>query len=390
VKILTISNLYPPHYLGGYELACQDVAEALAARGHEVRILTSSHGMPGPVREGAVARILEREYPPRADWKAERRASAANVAHLGREVRDFAPEVIHVFNPSGLTGAFLSWLHAASPCPVVHDISDLWLPNAYAEDTWGAFARRSRLRAVLARLLGPATGAPPDFSRSYYRSDFLRRWHREHGLDPAGAGVIHHGVRLDTVARWNPSARGVVFAGRLSPDKGVHVLLEAIRDLAARRQDLSFPVSILGAGDEAYVASLRAIVGAIPERIPVEFAGTFPRDEALRRVADHAVYAFPVVWDEPFSIGLVEALAAGMPVVATRTGGTGEIVVEGRNGLLVERDDAAAFGKALEALLDDPSERERLSLAARGSVEHLDFPRTIDRIEAHLAAVVGS
>lgn len=391
MKILTLSNLYPPHYLGGYELACHDVARSLSARGHQVRVLTSTHGVPAPCRDGDVARLLDRGYPPDADWRRERMRSRNNVGALAAEVESFRPELVHVFNPSGLSGALLTWLHHACPCPVVHDISDLWLPNAYAEDTWARFAERfpRPLRRLWARLTGPATGAPMDFSRSYYRSDFLRVWHRGHGLDPRSAGVIHHGVAQTDLPKWSPVGRGVVFAGRLSADKGVHVLLQAVRLLADRRPDLSFPVTLSGAGDDGYVGGLREIAGALPDRIPVRFAGALSREESLRVVAEHMVYAFPVVWDEPFSIGLVEALAAGMPLVATRTGGTPEIVEHDRNGYLVERSDAPAFSQGLERLLDDPGLRARFSEAARASVAHLEFERTVDRVEDHLRGVLA-
>jgi glycosyltransferase involved in cell wall biosynthesis len=392
MKILTLSNLYPPHYLGGYELACHDVACSLARRGHQVQILTSTYGVPAPCREGNVARLLDRAYPPDALWRRERARSRHNVAVLSAEVAGFRPDLVHVFNPSGLSGAVLTWLHHACPCPVVHDISDLWLPNAYAEDTWARFADRTPrpLRRLWARLVGPATGGAMDFSKSYYRSDFLRVWHRGHGLDPRSAGVIHHGVAQAELPKWSPEGRGVVFAGRLSADKGVHILLQAVRSLADRRPDLSFPVTLSGSGDDAYVDGLREIARALPERVPVRFAGALPRGESLRAVAEHMLYAFPVVWDEPFSIGLVEALAAGMPLVATRTGGTPEIVEHGRNGLLVERSDPQAFSAGLERLLDDAALRMRFSEGARASVAHLEFERTVDRVEEHLRGVLAS
>lgn len=391
MKILTLTNLYPPHYLGGYELACHDVSESLAERGHEVRVVTSTHGVEGPVREGRVARVLDRRYPPDPDWKREWSRSRRNVRILAEEVEAFSPDLLHVFNPSGLSGALLTWLHGSCPKPVVHDISDLWLPNAHDEDTWAGFRRRRpvALRSWLARLAGPATGGRMDFSKSYYRSDFLRRWHRDHGLDPAGAGVIHHGVRSLDIPAWDPEARGIVFAGRLSRDKGVHVLLESLQILAARRDDLAFPVTIAGTGEPDHVEELVTLAARLPARIPVDFTGPLERLRCLRAVASRAIYAFPVVWDEPFSIGLVEALAAGMPVVATRTGGTAEIVVDEVNGLLVDRADAAGFAVALERLLDEPATRRRLSGEARASVAHLEFERTVDLVERHLLGILA-
>lgn len=58
MRILVISNLYPPHYIGGYELACRDVAEALRKRGHEIKVLTSTYGLPFDEQDTDVHRIL--------------------------------------------------------------------------------------------------------------------------------------------------------------------------------------------------------------------------------------------------------------------------------------------------------------------------------------------
>lgn len=385
--MLVVSNLFPPHYLGGYELACADVAASLRRRGHEVRVVCGMHGVDKAGESDGAFRALDWRrdplHPPATSLVRQYR----NIRVLAGEIRRFRPDLVHVFNFSGLGILALSWLHRHSGVPVVHDISDLWLPtSAVGLDSgrewllcpsstpiWGAIKRRL---AKGWRDLGL------DFTRSYFRSRFLNVQHAKGGLCSDDLPFIHHGIPFREIPRRATSGRGIVFCGRLDRDKGVDVLLRGCARLADEGREIR--LTLLGGGDEEYIHALRSMAAEAPSSLTVEFAGRLPREEALRRVSEHAVYAFPVVWDEPFSIGLIEAMAAGMPIVSTLTGGSPEILVDGANCLVARSGDADHLASGLARLLDDEVLASRLGDAARAAVEHLDFERTVDRIEAHL------
>lgn len=385
--MLVVSNLFPPHYLGGYELACADVAASLRRRGHEVRVVCGMHGVDKAGESDGAFRALDWRrdplHPPATSLVRQYR----NIRVLAGEIRRFRPDLVHVFNFSGLGILALSWLHRHSGVPVVHDISDLWLPTSAvgldsgrewlacpsSTPVWGALKRRL-FRAWIDLGL--------DFRRSYFRSRFLNIQHARGGLCPGDLPFIHHGIPFHEIPRRVANASGIVFCGRLDRDKGVDVLVRACARIAAAGRTVR--LTLLGGGDEAYVESLRSLVAEAPESLVVEFAGRVPREEALRRVAEHAVYAFPVIWDEPFSIGLVEAMAAGMPIVSTLTGGSPEILQDGNNCLVARVGDDSSLAEGLSKLLDDPALATRLGAEARNSVEHLDFERTVDRVETHL------
>src|SRR5436305_2096331 len=128
------------------------------------------------------------------------------------------------------------------------------------------------------------------------------------------------------------------------------------------------------AGDGAERAELEALARELGLEARVRFAGARPRAEVLglMRAADAVVLSS--AW-ENFPHGLVEALAMGTPVVATRVGGVAEIVQDGKNGLLVEPGDPDAFADALRRLLGEPELRARLRAAAAPSVEQYDQDR---------------
>jgi glycosyltransferase involved in cell wall biosynthesis len=162
----------------------------------------------------------------------------------------------------------------------------------------------------------------------------------------------------------------LAFAGRLGRQKALEVGLEAVSRVAG--------VSLLVAGDG-------------PERDEMErlasdstrFLGPLPRYEVLRlfRAADASLLSS--TW-ENFPHTVVESLAVGTPVIATRVGGVAEVVKDGENGLLVPAGDAGALAAAIRRFYDERGLRERLAAAAAPSVAGYGREEMLSRIEAVL------
>jgi glycosyltransferase involved in cell wall biosynthesis len=195
----------------------------------------------------------------------------------------------------------------------------------------------------------------------------------------------------------------ILFVGRVSPEKGVHVLLDAFKRVLAQRPntklillggigsmpkeyylDLADPAEqqdLARFYDNDYLQLLRSQLSE-HELAHVSFEGGVLNDSLgpYYRAADVAV--FPSVWQEPFGIVIVEAMARGCAVVATRSGGIPEIIESGKSGLLVERNDSDSLASALLKLLDDSALRQRLGDAARQRVENCF---TWERVAHHIA-----
>jgi glycogen(starch) synthase len=139
MRILVISNLYPPHYIGGYELGCRDVVEALKSRGHQIKVLTSTHGVPEARVEGDVYRWLRtggEEPRPRGRVGIAVRLLQkewTNQNSFRALVEAFDPELVYVWNPVGIS---LSLARVAEEMrlPLCYLVSDRWLAQAPAED----------------------------------------------------------------------------------------------------------------------------------------------------------------------------------------------------------------------------------------------------------------
>lgn len=215
-------------------------------------------------------------------------------------------------------------------------------------------------------------------------SDFLRR-RVETTACGTPAATVHNGIDLATFQSAKPADRAsyglrdsdfiVVFSGRLIADKGISELIEAIR-LLKEYEDIR--LMVVGAGGESYSSVLHQ--SAVPLAGKVVFTGGVPHSAlpALLRMADIA--AVPSVWQEPFGLVSAEAIAAGLPVVATRTGATAE-VLDDSCSLLIAADEGLPrhLAAAILRLHDDPELRRRMAAAAAARAPQFSTARFVER-----------
>jgi glycosyltransferase involved in cell wall biosynthesis len=213
----------------------------------------------------------------------------------------------------------------------------------------------------------------------------------------------------------------LLYVGGIWPHKGLHILMDAFKVVAARypqvRLDIvgpgggSYPLeecfdlsdqtllatvapffaknriallkTMLGfaASDrETYLGALKAkLTGDLANK--VTFRGLLPRLELIYHYYNTDVFVFPSIWNEGFGAPPVEAMAAGTPVVATKSGAMVETVIDHETGFLVEKNDAQALAEAILKLLEDDSLRERMGRAARKrALEYFDWDAIVAAI----------
>jgi glycosyltransferase involved in cell wall biosynthesis len=153
----------------------------------------------------------------------------------------------------------------------------------------------------------------------------------------------------------------IAFAGRLTREKGVDVLLEAFAAAQAREPDLS--LEIYGDGPERPRLARRVIELRLSDR--VELAGLVSHAELDARLDRAWIQVVPSLWQEPFGLVAAEAMMRGTAVVASRVGGLVEFVQDGRSGILVPPGDPSALENALRAVACDRELAERLGAEGR-------------------------
>ena len=219
-------------------------------------------------------------------------------------------------------------------------------------------------------------------------SDFISRWQGEYfGIKGDKLRTIYNGVDLERFAPADrtPEGRAVInFVGRTDATKGPDILLRAARQVAATNRD--FAVQILGArfywGTEPdeYQKLLDTLSNDLEqEGIPVRRPGVVSRNALPGELRKAHIHVVPSRWDEPFGLATLEGMASGLAVIASRTGGTTE-VVDGA-GLLFERDSTDQLADHLTTLLADVKLRDEYGVRARARAEKFSWARTWTEIQ---------
>jgi len=165
---------------------------------------------------------------------------------------------------------------------------------------------------------------------------------------------------------------------RLVGWKGIQVAIEAMRILRPQG-----PYRYLLLGDGEYRPTLEALVGDLDLGSVVRFVGSVPRGEVPRYYSLAGAALFPSIGDDAFPNSVVEAMACGVPVVATPSGGIPEAVADGETGLLVRPRDPEAIGQALVRLAGDPATARAMGEKGRlRAVERFDWSRLTDDLLA--------
>ncbi len=190
--------------------------------------------------------------------------------------------------------------------------------------------------------------------------------------------IVHCGVDPGMYAKADGRAPGknILFVGRLAAMKGVPVLLEAFASVLERHPDAT--LTLIGDGPERDTIEARAVTLGITGA--AQFSGYQNQVEVARALAVADIFALPS-FAEGVPVVLMEAMATGLPVVATRIAGIPELVDDGQSGLIVPPGDAGAFAEALNALLDDAARRARMGEAGRNRVSaHFESSREAEKL----------
>ncbi len=242
--------------------------------------------------------------------------------------------------------------------------------------------------------------------------DAIRRLHPEAA---ARCHELYNGVdeRFLQAAAEPAASSTVLFVGRLCPEKGIHVLLSAMREVL--RGHPQADVSLVGPLDvspkeyvdphqrdpifngltryysqpAAYYDLISREAGALGGHVVLH--GRVANSKICSHYSRAGIFVFPSLWHEPFGIPVIEAMAAGLPVIATRGGALPEVVVDGETGILVERGDGQGLAAAIGTLLENPALRARMGAAGRRRVQQLfTWDRSVARLQSLYERALGS
>lgn len=366
-RILVINNLFPPQELGGYGRLLADFTEILRIREHEVHVLSSDTGYlgPKPDHEPGVDRSLRlfggwQDGIVHTDNATEAAKCAVENMHVvARNLRNFRPDVCLLGNIDFVGYPIIQTLLEAR-VPVLHHLGNE-IPGYPVADC---------PKSPLYRL---ATA-----------SVWLARKVIEAGFPLPSVDVIYPGALVEAYRCGTLPTRDslrIAYASIILPYKGAQILIAALAEL--HRRNIPFSCTIAGTTtDPKFIEGLKAIIENVGMTEKVTFTGFLDRVGLKHLFKTHNVLAFPSLFDEPFGISQVEAMAAGMVVLSSGTGGASEVVEHEQSGLVVPRGDAMAMAAAFTSLLQDPDRWQKLAEEGqRRASKFFDIRRSVDQIE---------
>ena len=404
MKILFVSNYYPPYERGGYEQLCRDVVLRLIKRGHQIEVLTSNHGIKvgESLNESGVHRILrpqpiyELAQSVASQFFRQRRSDEAyDLESLRATIEEFQPELVFFWNiqhlPRSLTleaekipeVGVAYWLAGYTPA----EPDEFWVYWTNSARSPGKRIIKTPL-AKLALAIMRREGKPdhPQMRHVAVVSEFMRQKGIAEGTLPANAYVLYNGVELDLFQRpvcgelTGPLT--LLQAGRVSQDKGVHTAVEAVGLLAQNAATSNIHLHIAGSGPADYAVQLQQIAQRYQATDRITFHGWLPRDQIPSLMAQCQVLLLPTGHYEPFARVVLEAMAGGLTVISTLTGGTGEIVQHDRTGLTFPAEDSRALAEQVTRLIVEPELRVRLARQAQQMVlEQFSLDRMVENVE---------
>ena len=407
MRILIATDSFPPG-CGGSGWSTYELARGLRSRGHALTIVQPCPGRGDGEREydDFVVReigVFAPGVPFARNYLKNERLYPRLAAELRRIAADTKAEIAH--GQHVMTIPAVVDAAAAGGVPSVATVRDYW-PVCYWSDL---------IHDPLADTLCPACSAPamrrcvrpragPAWPFAlpmvpYMRANLARKQRalagadrviavsstiardlaaRSNGLDPRRLLMIPNPVDVEaireTAKAHAPSRRApfILYVGKLAPNKGTRHLLAALERVAPR-----WPLVVVGDGPDR-----PAVERWVRESgRDVTLTGWVPREQALGWLAAASVLVFPSQGPESLSRVLLEASALGVPIAAMDTGGTRDIILPDRTGLLSE--SASGLGDDLARLLADPALARRLGEGARTHVEAtFSAGRVVERIEA--------
>ena len=404
MRVLFITNLFPPGYTGGAEISNYYVCQGLIRRGATCSILSVHNRMP---RTADTWYDYDGLPVHRVDFFTRVREALTDVFDgrvyqaVRREIQRFKPDIVHIGNVSGSTLAPFAACQSLH-VPVVNILHDLWLLCAnnmlYRADgtTCNPAAKRSRCqhcyrrydywgnipyrRAVFKALTGNVrvfiSPSQAMIDRHVEAGYDLRRFrHVPHAMpDPFPVTVTQ--PRLAEAIQLSHQHPTIAYAGGGIEIKGARVLLAALPALQQAIPNLR--VLIAGTGEEALQAEFRKFAPT------TELLGwvSFKEIYALFNAVD--LVAVPSTWHEAFSLVTLESLQSGTPVVGTALGGIPELVQEGETGYLLPPGDAMALvDRVTRHFAQSPQRRRQMRQHCRQYVStHLTYERQLDGVQA--------
>lgn len=364
MKILIISNYYPPYYFGGYELACKATAEFLSSQGHTIYILTGSYMAENfndnlnPMTPYRKLKYIN--YETSSAWN-KYCVEKYNYQITSDLIRKINPDLVYLWNMKGVS---IAPIIAAQDLNVrrVFEIGDFW-PGIYLQPGFSAFLKR-KVKAILPWTIGGRLDISPVIAVSQWVGCEMKA--KYHSQD---VYVVPNGIRIGENETSKKSCDHTVkymFSGRIDPEKGLDIAIKAFGILTERDREIDFEFDIYGDGNKEYTKYCSKLISDHGLNGQIKMYGR--STDINEQYKLHDCLLMPTIMREPFGLVIIEAMAHYMVVVASNHYGPAEIIADRVDGLLFEPDNPEDLAGKILQVHNDSEFRNRIGNAGRKKV----------------------
>ena len=382
---LSVGLVSPYDYAnqGGVTEHVKHLANELRVQGHRVKVLapfsTDKSDVPTDVYDlGAVTQVPANGSVARISLSTDLRRTIRAI------LRTEQFDILHVHEP----------LMPAVPWFVLRHSTSVNIGTFHAFGDYSALYAMGRpfLKRLFARLHGHIAVSPSayEFVSHYFGGEFE--------IMPNGVNVARFGASLAPIKGLRDGRPTILFIGRFEePRKGLRWLLQAIPLIEPFFPDLRVLVGGSGDPEEAsewlplrdYSRRGKTIYRSAGSALEVEFTGFISAEDLPRYYQSCDVYCAPSTGGESFGIVLLEAMAAGAPVLASRIPGYANVLTHGREGFMVEPRNPAALAAGIIRLLSDPALRRQMGEAGKRTASQYDWPIVTRQVVSYYRQVLA-
>ena len=378
MKILVINELYPPHYLGSYELICQEVVDGLKKFGHEFSILTTTFGVDKMETVGNVHRNLHFLLRSHKNVLHKRVSQITDIVQANQNykiahqlIKEESPDFVFTWN---LKFTSLSPAYAAMDlgCPIVFQFGGHWFSEAKSE------LKSTNLLQKFYRsgMIGFRNFDDLKIEAGIFVAEHLMKDHFDAGIKINRPVVIPNSIPdewvIDTVNEFSPdeNVTRLLYIGRFTKDKGTDIVVYAVDHLINNLGYKNVICDLIGEGDPVLENDLKHFIADRGLENHIKFYGFMPRSELIQHIQNYDILLFPTPKWEGMPVAIIEAMARGLAVISSNIKGPDEIIEHQKDGLLIPPNDPVEMGRAIDLLLKSPSFTNELKKAAIETVKN--------------------
>lgn len=358
MNILIVSNYFPPHFKGGYEISCKDMADFLYQKGEQITVLTGDYSTPASENSDyKVIRQLKYIDYNSEDYFNKSQIEKFNYSLMLSTLDEIKPDIVYFWNQQYISiGPMLACRkkrHAA-----IYDIGDVW-PEKYYRAGIKAKAKQF-VKSLLPGFIDGKLIIDPVIILSNWMNPIFKEKFKSKSIH-----VIPRGVEIpkEVSVKNNEPVVRLMSAGRIEPLKGVDIIINSL----AKLKDLNWVLDLYGTGDESYLKSLKKLIKELKLENRIFLRGKiFPLNQAYDC---HDVFLFPTLAREGFGRVVIESMAYGLTVLSVDRFGPNDIIDHMVNGLKCDPNNEELFTQNLKQIIVDVELRRRISKNALDTIQ---------------------